>query len=350
MTKPARVASNGREARGRVLVLGDEAAHRAEAGEDERVDARLGAAGEHDIGVAAPDRSRRPRRPRASRSRTRRRARSWGRAGRARSRSGRSRSRRARSGGRTARLDPGRARGGRRAARRSRAGRRSPSRRRSPTRAGSSPVPRRPSTPPAPRRARAGRSAPSAAPPSRGATVGRIEALDLGRDPDGKLARVEGLDEVDAALAGDRGPPGRGRVETERRDRSQAGDPDATHRAIVVSGRLVANAGTGRHGDSRGTSRPREGDEAEARLLHVRPLRELPPRRGLPRAGAPAPPQPRHVQAPPRRRRRAPGPRAALRGRRAADARRRRGPDGARPGSRSRAAAGRSRLLARWLR
>ena len=39
----------------RVLVLGDEAAHRAEAGEDQRVDARLRAAREHGVGVAAAD-------------------------------------------------------------------------------------------------------------------------------------------------------------------------------------------------------------------------------------------------------------------------------------------------------
>ena len=39
----------------RVLVLGDEAAHRAEAGEDQRMDARLGPAGENGVGVAAAD-------------------------------------------------------------------------------------------------------------------------------------------------------------------------------------------------------------------------------------------------------------------------------------------------------
>ena len=39
----------------RVLLLGDEAAHRAEAGEDHRMHARLGAAREDDVGVAAAD-------------------------------------------------------------------------------------------------------------------------------------------------------------------------------------------------------------------------------------------------------------------------------------------------------
>ena len=43
----------------RVLLLGDEPAHRAEPGEDERRDRRLGAAGEDDVGLAAPDRRRR---------------------------------------------------------------------------------------------------------------------------------------------------------------------------------------------------------------------------------------------------------------------------------------------------
>ena len=38
-----------------MLVLGGEAAHRGEAGEDERHDAGLGAAGEHRVGVAALD-------------------------------------------------------------------------------------------------------------------------------------------------------------------------------------------------------------------------------------------------------------------------------------------------------
>ena len=37
MTKPARVASNGPRRERRVVLLGDEAAHRAEAGEDERM-------------------------------------------------------------------------------------------------------------------------------------------------------------------------------------------------------------------------------------------------------------------------------------------------------------------------
>ena len=36
ITKPARVASNGREAQRRIVLLGDEPAHRAEPGEDQR--------------------------------------------------------------------------------------------------------------------------------------------------------------------------------------------------------------------------------------------------------------------------------------------------------------------------
>src|SRR5919204_6365978 len=41
-----------------MLLLCGEAAHRAEPGEDQRVNARLGAAGEHEIGVAALDQLR----------------------------------------------------------------------------------------------------------------------------------------------------------------------------------------------------------------------------------------------------------------------------------------------------
>ena len=55
MTKPARVASNGRDARVGSLVLDGEPAHRGEAGEDQRHDAGLGAAGEHRVGCAALD-------------------------------------------------------------------------------------------------------------------------------------------------------------------------------------------------------------------------------------------------------------------------------------------------------
>ena len=54
----ARRVERPRRAR-RVLVLGDEPAHRAEAGEDQRVHARLGAAGEHRVRAAALDQLRR---------------------------------------------------------------------------------------------------------------------------------------------------------------------------------------------------------------------------------------------------------------------------------------------------
>ena len=57
----------------------------------------------------------------------------------------------------------------------------------------------------------------------------RVEVLDLGGDPHRELARVERLDEVDAALARDRGAPGRRRVVAERRDGSQARDGDSPH-------------------------------------------------------------------------------------------------------------------------
>ena len=59
MTKPSRPASNGRDARLRIVVARRERAHRGEAADDRLVDAGLGAAGEHDVGVAAPDDLRR---------------------------------------------------------------------------------------------------------------------------------------------------------------------------------------------------------------------------------------------------------------------------------------------------
>jgi len=59
--------------------------------------------------------------------------------------------------------------------------------------------------------------------------TGRIEVLDLGGDTHRELAGVEGLDEVDAALARDRGAPGRRRVVAQRRDGSQARDRDSPH-------------------------------------------------------------------------------------------------------------------------
>ena len=69
---------------------------------------------------------------------------------------------------------------------------------------------------------------------------GRVEVLDLARDPHREVARVERLDEVDAALARQRRAPGRGRVEAERRDRPEAGYRNATrshtHRASLVIG------------------------------------------------------------------------------------------------------------------
>ena len=63
---------------------------------------------------------------------------------------------------------------------------------------------------------------------------GRIEVLDLGRDPDREAARVERLDEVDPALAGDRGAPGRRRVVAERRDCAETRDGDSPHAASLV--------------------------------------------------------------------------------------------------------------------
>ncbi len=63
----------------------------------------------------------------------------------------------------------------------------------------------------------------------------RVEALDLGRDPHREPRRVEGLDEVDPAPARDRRVPGGGRVEAERGDRAETGDCDSSHTPIVVT-------------------------------------------------------------------------------------------------------------------
>ena len=55
MTKPSRAVSNGREAAVRVVVAGRERAHRGEPADERLVDAGLGAAGDHHVGVAAAD-------------------------------------------------------------------------------------------------------------------------------------------------------------------------------------------------------------------------------------------------------------------------------------------------------
>ena len=222
MTKPARVASNGREACVGILVLGDEPAHRAEAGRGSAggctTRCRRRARRRRRRGGSA----RRPRRRRASRSRTPTRARSSARAApseiaiwplaeststlgmkNGETRSGpRSRSTSCCSAipGRPPIAEPTTI----------------------PTRAGSRPFDR-------PLSRHASCAAPSASRTLRSIRRAsfarrdrrRVEALHLARDPHRELARVEALDEVDAALARDRGAPGRGRVEADRRDRAQ---------------------------------------------------------------------------------------------------------------------------------
>ena len=132
---------------GGILLLGDEPAHGAEAGEDERVHAGLGASCEHDVGVPAPDGLRTlPDRVR-TRSRTRTRARSWGPEARGRSRSGRSRSRRGRSAGTTATRARDRALVGPRSARERPSRRRWQSRSGSPREPGRCPPRKHPPTP-----------------------------------------------------------------------------------------------------------------------------------------------------------------------------------------------------------
>jgi hypothetical protein len=57
----------------------------------------------------------------------------------------------------------------------------------------------------------------------------RLERLHLGGDAHRELARVERLDEVDAALSRDRGAPGRRRVVAERSNSAEARDGDSPH-------------------------------------------------------------------------------------------------------------------------
>ena len=56
-----------------------------------------------------------------------------------------------------------------------------------------------------------------------------LEPLDLRGDSNGEVARVEGADPVDAARPGDGSVPRRPGIEPERRDCSETGDDDAAH-------------------------------------------------------------------------------------------------------------------------
>ena len=92
---------------------------------------------------------------------------------------------------------------------------------------------------------------------------GRVEVLDLAGDAHREVARVERLDEVDAALARERGAPGRRRVEPERRDRPDAGD---RHRSLVIGASLVIGFGHARRERTRSRDPvPADGGRARAR-------------------------------------------------------------------------------------
>ena len=213
-----------------MLVLRREPAHRGEAREDQRDDARLGAAGEHRVGVAALDHlGRLADRVRAGRA---------GRDDRVVRAFDPERDRELARDGvdehvrQEVRRDAARARGRGASppARRCPARRRSPSRRRSRRASGRTRSGRRPSS----------ASRPAATPSSTlrssfRASFGRddlarVEALHLGGDPHRQAVGVERRDPVDAALAGERRAPGRRRIEPERGDGPDAGDGDALHR------------------------------------------------------------------------------------------------------------------------
>ena len=210
ITKPALVASNGREARGGCSSSAASPRIAAEAGEDERVHAGLGAAGEHGVRVAATD----DLRSLADGVRT-------GRAGETRrvvrapdpERDRELAARRVdEHAGEEVRRDPvGAALAHRVApARRSRSARRSPSRTRSRPASGR--------TRSSPASATASLAAPSASTTLRSscrtslgdASPVAVEVLDLGGHSHREAVGVEGSDEVDPALPGDRGSPGLG--------------------------------------------------------------------------------------------------------------------------------------------
>ena len=65
--------------------------------------------------------------------------------------------------------------------------------------------------------------------------LARVEALHLGGDPHRQAVGVERRDPVDAALAGERGAPRRRRIEPERGDGPDPGDSDALHGANPTS-------------------------------------------------------------------------------------------------------------------
>ena len=142
-----------------------------------------------------------------------------------------------------------------------------------PTRSGSKPF--RPAS------SRASRAAASASSTLRsslrtsfGDATGRVEVLDLGGDPDRKVARVEGADPVDAALARARRPPRGRHVVAERRDRAEPRDGDPPHRGSLDSGsrREVTNPqvrGRNRLVPSQGPS-PRPSEPLEVRHVSGR--------------------------------------------------------------------------------
>jgi hypothetical protein len=223
---PGGVEGPGRK--GRVLLLGDEPAHRAEAGQDQRVDARLGAAREHDVGIAAPDElGRLPDRVRARRA---------GRDGRV------VRASEAERDGELA------ARGvdeyGRDEERRHPVGAaleehavllgdpRQAADRRADEDARAIPIDALDAGvgPRLPRGAERKQDVAVELPRLLGGGDGRrIEPLHLGGDPDGEAVGVERLDEADAAPAGLRSRPGGGCVEPERSDRPEPRDRDTSH-------------------------------------------------------------------------------------------------------------------------
>ena len=231
ITNPARVASNGRDAS---VGSSSSATSPRMAQKPARISGwmqRLGAAGEHDVGVAAPDRlGALADRVRAGRAGGHRRVVRAADAELDRDLAARRVDEHVRDEERRDAVR-GRARGAivvllddRRQCRRS------------PSRAGSrrgpgriAPTPRRP-TPPARPRRRAGRCAPSGAPPSAARPAAGSKSFDLGGDAHRVAARVEAWMKPIPLRPRPRPPTSTAR-RADRRDRPEPGDRDATHPA-----------------------------------------------------------------------------------------------------------------------
>ena len=276
ITKPARVRVERARGTRRVILLGDKATHRAEAGEDQRDDRSLRAAGEDHVRLAPPDRLGRL----ADRGGTRGAGGDRGEVLASETELDRDLAAR--------RVDEHRGDEERRDAIGSPLGedhlllgnRRDPSDRRPDEDPGSCAIDvLEPGVVP---RLLRGRDREQDVPVHAPRLLGRhqvsdLEAGDLGRDPYGIFRRVEGLDPADATAAGDGRVPRRRRVEPDWRDRPEPRDDHPSHRIRRLLGGTVWPCRARRSRTSEPVERPADLDPAipfppmEAELV-----RELP--------------------------------------------------------------------------